>query len=98
MQHGRGVALADFNRDGKTDIVYGNWNGPHRLYMQLNNRKHKFKVGPNVFPECLTTLNANRYTKTFCINVGFKTSVCSSTLEYKVKRQNERGYDCTCKK
>ncbi|TNN75269.1 Cartilage acidic protein 1 [Liparis tanakae] len=43
MQHGRGVALADFNRDGKTDIVYGNWNGPHRLYMQLNNRKQKFK-------------------------------------------------------
>lgn len=45
MQHGRGVALADFNRDGKTDIVYGNWNGPHRLYIQLNNRKQKFKVG-----------------------------------------------------
>lgn len=45
MQHGRGVALADFNRDGRTDIVYGNWNGPHRLYMQLNNRKQKFKVG-----------------------------------------------------
>lgn len=49
MQHGRGVALADFNRDGKTDIVYGNWNGPHRLYMQLNNRKQKFKVGPMSF-------------------------------------------------
>lgn len=46
MQHGRGVALADFNRDGKTDIVYGNWNGPHRLYMQLNNRKQRFKVRP----------------------------------------------------
>ncbi|XP_034041318.1 cartilage acidic protein 1 [Thalassophryne amazonica] len=43
MQHGRGVALADFNRDGKTDIVYGNWNGPHRLYMQLNSRKQRFK-------------------------------------------------------
>ncbi|XP_056147451.1 cartilage acidic protein 1 [Lampris incognitus] len=43
MQHGRGVALADFNRDGRTDIVYGNWNGPHRLYIQMNNRKHKFK-------------------------------------------------------
>ncbi|XP_028982766.1 cartilage acidic protein 1 isoform X1 [Betta splendens] len=43
VQHGRGVALADFNRDGKTDIVYGNWNGPHRLYMQMNNRKQKFK-------------------------------------------------------
>ncbi|XP_017320145.1 cartilage acidic protein 1 isoform X1 [Ictalurus punctatus] len=44
MQHGRGVALADFNRDGRTDIVYGNWNGPHRLYLQLNNnRKQRFK-------------------------------------------------------
>uniref|UniRef100_A0A6Q2ZFT2 ASPIC/UnbV domain-containing protein n=1 Tax=Esox lucius TaxID=8010 RepID=A0A6Q2ZFT2_ESOLU len=44
MQHGRGVTLADFNRDGKMDIVYGNWNGPHRLYLQLgNSRKHRFK-------------------------------------------------------
>uniref|UniRef100_A0A8B9LHD0 Cartilage acidic protein 1b n=1 Tax=Astyanax mexicanus TaxID=7994 RepID=A0A8B9LHD0_ASTMX len=44
MQHGRGVALADFNRDGRTDIVYGNWNGPHRLFLQLsNNRKQRFK-------------------------------------------------------
>lgn len=60
MQHGRGVALADFNRDGKTDIVYGNWNGPHRLYIQLNNRKQKFKVSPNVFPEHLTALCAQK--------------------------------------
>uniref|UniRef100_A0A665UJ42 Cartilage acidic protein 1-like n=1 Tax=Echeneis naucrates TaxID=173247 RepID=A0A665UJ42_ECHNA len=36
-QHGRGVALADFNGDGKTDIVYGNWNGPHRLFLQGSN-------------------------------------------------------------
>ncbi|XP_075772471.1 cartilage acidic protein 1 isoform X2 [Pelodiscus sinensis] len=35
-QHGRGVALADFNRDGKVDVVYGNWNGPHRLYLQMS--------------------------------------------------------------
>nr|XP_032808443.1 cartilage acidic protein 1 isoform X2 [Petromyzon marinus] len=32
--HGRGVALADFNKDGRVDIVYGNWNGPHRLFLQ----------------------------------------------------------------
>ncbi|XP_076001733.1 cartilage acidic protein 1a [Genypterus blacodes] len=38
-QHGRGVALADFNGDGKTDIVYGNWNGPHRLYLQGTDSK-----------------------------------------------------------
>ena len=44
-QHGRGVALADFNRDGKVDIVYGNWNGPHRLYLQMSvHGKVRFRV------------------------------------------------------
>lgn len=44
-QHGRGVALADFNRDGKVDIVYGNWNGPHRLFLQMStNGKVRFRV------------------------------------------------------
>jgi len=33
-QNGRGVTLSDFNNDGKIDIAYGNWNGPHRLYLQ----------------------------------------------------------------
>ncbi|XP_069835015.1 cartilage acidic protein 1 isoform X1 [Dendropsophus ebraccatus] len=43
-QHGRGVALADFNRDGKVDIVYGNWNGPHRLFLQMStNGKVRFR-------------------------------------------------------
>ncbi|XP_056312374.1 cartilage acidic protein 1a isoform X1 [Danio aesculapii] len=41
FQHGRGVALADFNGDGKTDIVYGNWNGPHRLYLQDSQQRFK---------------------------------------------------------
>lgn len=40
-QHGRGVALADFNGDGKTDIVYGNWNGPHRLFLQSSDSKFR---------------------------------------------------------
>ncbi|XP_006000254.1 cartilage acidic protein 1 isoform X2 [Latimeria chalumnae] len=43
-QHGRGVTLADFNRDGKVDILYGNWNGPHRLFLQTSvNGKVRFK-------------------------------------------------------
>lgn len=42
-QHGRGLALADFNGDGKTDIVYGNWNGPHRLYLQGSDSKFQVR-------------------------------------------------------
>lgn len=39
------MALADFNRDGKVDIVYGNWNGPHRLYLQMSaHGKVRFRV------------------------------------------------------
>ncbi|XP_069756431.1 cartilage acidic protein 1 isoform X2 [Narcine bancroftii] len=43
-QHGRGLSLADFNRDGKVDIVYGNWMGPHRFYLQTTvNGKVRFR-------------------------------------------------------
>ncbi|KAM9769332.1 cartilage acidic protein 1a [Menidia menidia] len=45
-QHGRGVALADFNGDGKTDIVYGNWNGRHRLYLQTGDSKFRDVATP----------------------------------------------------
>jgi hypothetical protein len=31
---GRGTALFDANGDGLIDIVYGNWNSQHRLYIQ----------------------------------------------------------------
>jgi len=34
FEHGRGVMLSDLNKDGKIDIVYGNWNGPHRIFIQ----------------------------------------------------------------
>merc|ERR1719270_1245493 len=43
-ENGRGVTLSDFNNDGKIDIAYGNWNGPHRLYLQeKNNGRIKFR-------------------------------------------------------
>jgi len=33
-EHGRGVAAGDFDDDGRFDLVYGNWEGPHRLFLQ----------------------------------------------------------------
>lgn len=33
-EHARGVALIDANRDGRFDIVCGNWEGAHRLFVQ----------------------------------------------------------------
>jgi len=32
MQHGRGVTALDSTDNGHFDIVYGNWEGPHRLF------------------------------------------------------------------
>lgn len=39
--------LTDFDGDGKLDIVYGNWNGPHRLFLQTadDEGRPKFRVG-----------------------------------------------------
>lgn len=33
-QHARGVAALDANEDGLFDLVCGNWEGPHRLFIQ----------------------------------------------------------------
>jgi hypothetical protein len=33
-EHGRGVAVLDANSDGRFDLVYGNWEGAHRLFIQ----------------------------------------------------------------
>jgi hypothetical protein len=33
-EHGRGIAVLDADGDGRLDLAYGNWEGPHRLYAQ----------------------------------------------------------------
>ena len=52
-ENGRGVALSDFDRDGKLDIVYGNWMGRHRLYLQKsqNGRRYFQDVATPEFSE-----------------------------------------------
>lgn len=34
FEHGRGVTVLDADEDGRFDIVYGNWEGPHRFWLQ----------------------------------------------------------------
>ena len=36
QENGRGVAVLDANQDGVLDIVYGNWQGPHRMFVQMS--------------------------------------------------------------
>ncbi|PSB10287.1 CRTAC1 family protein [filamentous cyanobacterium CCP2] len=36
LQHGRGIAVLDADGDGRMDLVYGNWEGQHRLYAQYS--------------------------------------------------------------
>lgn len=33
-EHVRGATALDANSDGRFDLVYGNWEGPHRLFLQ----------------------------------------------------------------
>ncbi|MBD2103323.1 CRTAC1 family protein [Leptolyngbya sp. FACHB-261] len=33
-ENGRGVTVIDMSGNGRFDLVYGNWEGPHRLYVQ----------------------------------------------------------------
>lgn len=40
-QHARGVAALDVDGDGQFDLVYGNWEGPHRLFVQADDNRFR---------------------------------------------------------
>ena len=54
---GRGMTLLDANGDGELDIVYGNWNGPHRLMIKgSSGYTNEVGLDEGFLPLCLNTL------------------------------------------
>jgi hypothetical protein len=45
-QHGRGVAALDIDGDGRLDIAYGNWEGPHRLFVRGGDGRFRDRTPP----------------------------------------------------
>jgi len=44
--HGRGLAVCDLNRDGLLDLVWANWEGFHRIFLQEPGRKFTNVASP----------------------------------------------------
>ncbi|XP_061193516.1 cartilage acidic protein 1-like [Saccostrea echinata] len=77
----RGISLGDFNRDGLLDIAYGNWAGPHRLFMQYKSAKgmRKFKnvaTGDYAVPTKIRTVIAADFDNNGDTDI-FMNNICS---------------------
>ncbi|XP_038127845.1 cartilage acidic protein 1a isoform X1 [Cyprinodon tularosa] len=92
FQHGRGVALADFNGDGKTDIVYGNWNGQHRLYLQTSDSKFRdIATGGFASPSPIRTVIAADFDNDKELEVFFNNIAYRGTAPNRVFRVSRRA-------
>ncbi len=54
----RGVAVLDADDDGRFDLVYGNWDGPHRLFLDRGDRFEDVAPAPMVTPSRIRTVIA----------------------------------------
>lgn len=74
--HGRGIAILDANQDGFFDIVYGNWEGPHRMFVRTGNVYFEDKMPKEMaIPSKIRTVIAadfdnNGYEELFFNNIG----------------------------
>jgi hypothetical protein len=74
--HGRGIAFLDTDQDGRFDLVYGNWEGSHRLYVQQEPGKFR-DIAPTAMamPSRIRTVIAadfdnDGYEEIFFNNIG----------------------------
>lgn len=76
LENVRGVAVGDFNGDGRLDIVYGNWEGPHRLFVRTENGVFRNVAPPEMaLPSRVRTVIAadfdnDGYEELFFNNIG----------------------------
>lgn len=72
----RGVCALDANEDGLFDLVYGNWEGPHRLFIHLPNGRFEDAAPPEMaLPSRVRTVVAadfdnDGYEEIFFNNIG----------------------------
>lgn len=75
-EHGRGVAALDADGDGRFDLVYGNWQGDHRLYIQQDDGTFSEEATPQLaYPSRIRTVIAadfdnDGYEEIFFNNIG----------------------------
>jgi len=73
---GRGVAVLDASDNGQFDVVYGNWEGPHRMYIRQGSRKFVDETPPEMRrPTAIRTVLAadfdnDGYQEIFFNNIG----------------------------
>jgi hypothetical protein len=75
-EHGRGIAVLDADGDGRFDLVCGNWEGPHRLWVQNAAGHFRDRAPPAMaFPSRVRTVIAadfdnDGYEELFFNNIG----------------------------
>ena len=76
FEHGRGLTILDANQDGLLDILYGNWDGPHRLFVRHETGRFVNMAPPKLAaPSLIRTVIAadfdnDGYEELFFNNIG----------------------------
>ena len=75
FENGRGTTLTDFLYRGKLDIVSGNWNGEHRIFLNNKNKfndiaNSKFKIPSRVRTIISADFDNDGFDEIFVNNIG----------------------------